>query len=288
MLTGDLADAEGVQITPYLDEHQGQTIAHDPKQSERVLWIPNHEGGELRLEADGTSNNPNACRTAHATAEVTIQPEFDHPIPVTLEFAPAQCLLSVELQGIDSVISQPAGIDCQGAVLCSGGFPRGQQVTLQAGTLPSRRYAEWSGACQAQGASCVMTAPTASKVHVRDSRGICSDGNWCWQNRLPQGNWLRAIWGSDASNVWAVGDAGTILKWDGTAWSQQYSGTASSLYGVWGSDASNIWAVGDAGTILKWNGAAWSPQSSGTANILYSVWGSDASNIWAVGNAGTI
>ena len=29
---------------------------------------------------------------------------------------------------------------------------------------------------------------------------------------------LRAIWGSDASNVFAVGDGGTILHFDGNDW----------------------------------------------------------------------
>ncbi len=31
------------------------------------------------------------------------------------------------------------------------------------------------------------------------------DGAWIWQNPLPQGNTLSAVWGSDANNVWAVG-----------------------------------------------------------------------------------
>ena len=57
---------------------------------------------------------------------------------------------------------------------------------------------------------------------------------------------------------------------------------------MWGSDATNVWAVGDGGTILKWNGGAWSPQISGTAQFLYGVWGGDATNVWAVGNGGTI
>ena len=40
---------------------------------------------------------------------------------------------------------------------------------------------------------------------------VCSADHWCWQNPLPQGNQLNGIWGSDADNVWAVGQNGTIV-----------------------------------------------------------------------------
>jgi regulation of enolase protein 1 (concanavalin A-like superfamily) len=99
---------------------------------------------------------------------------------------------------------------------------------------------------------------------------------------------LRAAWGVDVNNVWAVGDSGVILKWNGTAWSAQTSGTANALRGVWGTDASNVWAVGDGGTILKWNGSVWTAQTSGVATALYSVWGSSTTSIWAVGASGVI
>jgi hypothetical protein len=121
---------------------------------------------------------------------------------------------------------------------------------------------------------------------------------------------------------------GTILKWNGSAWSPQSSGTTQNLWECGEAMPSNVWAVGEGGTILKWNGGAWSPQSSGTTGTpvgsvgkrcqqrlgrgiwrndpemertalgslspparhksLTSVWGTDASNVWAVGLNGTI
>lgn len=45
---------------------------------------------------------------------------------------------------------------------------------------------------------------------------------------------------------------GAIQKWNGTIWSSQNSGTTQALYGVWGTDANNVWAVGDSGTILHY------------------------------------
>ena len=94
---------------------------------------------------------------------------------------------------------------------------------------------------------------------------------------------LREVWGADSSNVWAVGNTGTILKYNGTAWSAQTSGTTANLLGVWGTSATNVWAVGSGGTILKWNGTAWSAQTSGTTKDLFAIWGVDANNVWAVG-----
>ena len=80
---------------------------------------------------------------------------------------------------------------------------------------------------------------------VANAQGVSTgDGTWVWQNPLPQGNSLNDAWGTDANNVWAVGWNGTILKWNGSVWSPQSSGTTDILHSVWGTDANNVWAVG--------------------------------------------
>src|SRR5678816_2989028 len=77
----------------------------------------------------------------------------------------------------------------------------------------------------------------------------CSVDGWCWSNRSPQGNALNAVWGSGTNDAWAVGDAGTILHWDGHAWIQIPSTTPRALLAVSGSAPDNVWAVGAVGTI---------------------------------------
>jgi hypothetical protein len=116
----------------------------------------------------------------------------------------------------------------------------------------------------------------------------CSAAGWCWSNPLPHGNPLYAVWALDANNVWAVGSVGSIMKWNGTTWTAQLSGTTDDLKGIWGSDANHIWAVGDKGRIVAWNGSAWAPQTSRTTMDLAGVGGSDARNVWTVGDEGTI
>ena len=97
---------------------------------------------------------------------------------------------------------------------------------------------------------------------------VCSPSGWCWENPLPDGIDLYGVWGATPTTSGPSAIGGTILKWNGTAWAAQTSGTTNNLYGVWGADANNVWAVGNRGTILKWNGTAWAAQTSGTASAL--------------------
>lgn len=112
--------------------------------------------------------------------------------------------------------------------------------------------------------------------------GVCDPAGPCWENPLPDGNPIIDVWGPAAGDVWAVGGAGTIRHWNGTAWSQVLSPTRQTLRGVWASSASDAWAVGRGGVILRWNGTAWSQVASGTTESLAGVWGSRKDDVWAV------
>jgi hypothetical protein len=100
---------------------------------------------------------------------------------------------------------------------------------------------------------------------------------------------LAAIWGSSASDLWAVGNlGGSILHRDATSWSVVPKATSRLLRGVWGSSATSVWAVGDTGTIEKFDGTNWTVQSSGVTTSLRAVGGSGPSDVWAVGTGGTL
>jgi hypothetical protein len=70
---------------------------------------------------------------------------------------------------------------------------------------------------------------------------------------------LIDIWGTSSSNVYAVGEDGVLLHYNGSAWSEIASGTTADLYGIWGSSASNVYAVGAFGTLLRYDGNSWVP-----------------------------
>lgn len=105
----------------------------------------------------------------------------------------------------------------------------------------------------------------------------------------------------DMSLAWAVGDSGTIIRWDGDqSWELVSSPTTANLYSISMASASDAWAVGGAGNgngaIIRWDGSNWDTWSGitlGTSDsdqipTLYSVSMLDSSFGWAVGESGAI
>jgi len=61
---------------------------------------------------------------------------------------------------------------------------------------------------------------------------------------------LVEIWGAAPDDVWAVGDSGTILHYDGHDWALASLGNPNgdaptNLFGIWGSGPSDVWIVGE-------------------------------------------
>jgi len=92
-------------------------------------------------------------------------------------------------------------------------------------------------------------------LFVLTPSGAAASG-WEWQNPLPQGVPLRGLWGASGTDMFAVGDGGTVLHGNGTAWSVMPSGTADPLNGVWGTSGTDVFAVGETGSILHHGASA--------------------------------
>jgi len=117
--------------------------------------------------------------------------------------------------------------------------------------------------------------------------GFCSSGAWCWSappSRGGIGADLHGVWGSGPNDVWAVGD-GTILHWNGDAWSRVLGDDAAAFGGVWGTGPADVWAVGSGGAIVHWDGATLARVAGGGTSTLTAVWGSGPEDVWAVGGA---
>jgi len=146
------------------------------------------------------------------------------------------------------------------------------------------------------------------------------------QPTLGPGEALVSLWGSSATDLWAVGGAlpappakavpgkgevptdkvpadkgevpadkgevpadkggagttGTLLHFDGAAWTSFAPAGTPRLNDVWGTASNNVFAVGEGGTILRFDGSSWSAMPSGTSASLGSIHGSSATNIYVV------
>lgn len=119
-----------------------------------------------------------------------------------------------------------------------------------------------------------------SPLPAANIQPVCPNANFCWEHPLPQGNTLSSVWATSENDVWAVGDVGTILHYNGTRWSQIESGTTDSLLGVWGADANNVWAI-TSQQILRWNGTRFNNEEPVPVGFSFvGITGTSASSVW--------
>lgn len=113
---------------------------------------------------------------------------------------------------------------------------------------------------------------------------------------VPLLNWT---WGFGAADLTVVGNDGTVISYDGSAWQLQATPTTEDLWGVWGASPDDLWAVGGRGrpsstaTILHFDGDTWSavePPALQRANVhaFFKVWGTAADNVYIVGQRGVV
>ncbi len=107
---------------------------------------------------------------------------------------------------------------------------------------------------------------------------------------------LSGIWGARADDLWLVGDAGTVLRYDGSHFSLVQSGTPFDLHSLWGrtrpGQPDQVFIGGGEpgladvppkpllGVVLIWDGTAFTQQNRPSPVI--SVWGTPEGPVWSV------
>lgn len=132
--------------------------------------------------------------------------------------------------------------------------------------------------------------PEPPVAHPKNTQyPICPNG-FCFKNPSTGGNTIRGLWGSGDKDIWAVGDYGTILHYDGKIWSLVPSPTQANLKAVWGSSYDNVYAIGEQGTLLHYTESlgTWNSLSLGISSTLWGIWGDAPNHIWLVGEQGTL
>jgi len=99
---------------------------------------------------------------------------------------------------------------------------------------------------------------------------------------------LQDVWGASSDNVYAVGDGGTILFFDGSSWAEIDSGVAVNLNSVWGRSADDVYAVGQQGSVLHFDGQSWTTIDIGAgAQELVDVWSAGpGERLWVIAKRG--
>jgi hypothetical protein len=99
---------------------------------------------------------------------------------------------------------------------------------------------------------------------------------------------FRGVWTSASQIfAVGAATAGVIYTQQAAGWNASPASPATSLASVWGRTADDVYAVGDAGTIMHYDGVTWSPMISTTSSALEAVAGTD-NNVFVVGAGGMI
>ena len=111
------------------------------------------------------------------------------------------------------------------------------------------------------------------------------DGNgWSSGQTIP--HQLTRLGGTAPDDVWAVGERGAILRFNGT-FEERRTGSAEHLSRIFGFSENELWAVGRSGTVLRRNAREWERISIPSARNLFSISGVSPTDLWVVGEAGT-
>jgi len=123
---------------------------------------------------------------------------------------------------------------------------------------------------------------------------VCSPGRWCFVMPAPQGNTLYSVFTISPTDVWAAGDAATVIHWDGSSWSGTSGlvdgGTGESsarFYTVWASGPGDVWLAGTTGTaplLMRGDGTHWNvvsvPTSGNNLTRFQGIWGTGPNDVW--------
>jgi hypothetical protein len=125
---------------------------------------------------------------------------------------------------------------------------------------------------------------------------------------------LYSVWGASGNAVWAVGNEGKVIFYDGQKWAVQATPTKSTLTSVWGTGPKDVWAAGFDGVVLHFDGVKWSDSSPpdlvfvpigvdggppkgdaavGFRRTIWSIWGfgtatTATQELYVVGEAGLV
>ncbi len=110
---------------------------------------------------------------------------------------------------------------------------------------------------------------------------------WALEYGIPSIDKLRAIRGYSPESVFAMGDYGTMLFYNGIGWSALETVTDKTIYGIGFYCPCEIFASADKGRVLHFSGTAWTHEVL-SDNRLRAIWAASGKDVFAAGEHGTM
>ena len=196
---------------------------------------------------------------------------------------------------VSSVIDGGSGSNDWESVFWTETLPSGGEITVSTRSgdtaSPDVSWSNWSSE---------LTDETGEDISSSDSRYIQyrltftrpTDPNQTPQldditiiYNAPTGENLRGVDPVSASDIWAVGNDGVIIHYNGSTWTSVASPTGEDLYGIDMISASDGWAIGRSGVILRYNGSSWSVHTDTSNEAWNTISMVSASKGFAGGNS---
>lgn len=112
------------------------------------------------------------------------------------------------------------------------------------------------------------------------------DGSAWTSTRVNSQPDLLAIAGVSSSDLWASGGS-SLFRWLGVTW-QRYPPLPCGVLSMHARAVDDVWAVGALGCAMHWDGTAWVSRNAGLPNVtLRSVLARASNEVWVVGDSGT-
>lgn len=172
------------------------------------------------------------------------------------------------------------------------------QVTVRALPVPDAVFAVAVGGAEGELSNVRLDLSVTLKAQQ-----VCSKSGWCWEAPLPSARSLRSVWAVARDDVWAVGEFGTLMHYDGRYWTVEplpLEAGEPDLYALWASGPDDVWAVGG---LFAWDPLLTKPDTPAVIlhrdaqgwrlfktdpgwSAVYAVWGVAPGEVWVGGQVG--
>ena len=163
---------------------------------------------------------------------------------------------------------------------------------FEAGAVPIGRASPWQAAGESPTDRVLWSVwGHGDRVFAVGDEGaiVTFDGKRWLAHAAPSPLHLHGVWGRHAGQVYAVGDFATVLEFDGARWREIHRlGVDVSAVAVAGFGPHDLFVVGDEGLILRSDGTGFERVDGRTRDALYALWGYDADHVLAVGDFGAV